>query len=105
LQTQCICKGGYKCTLVRDYRLVVKFQLTQAQYEAQAATIRSQIAASAGVPVGSVLMESSTPAVNRRLLGLPGDSLDHYDEQGILHISVYVPVNYHESPTDLMVLA
>ena len=108
LQSQCTCQGGYKCKLVRDYHLVVKFQLTQAQFDLQAATIRSQIAASAGVSESSVIFESSTPAASRRLLGQAHQDEYYYiqdDTHRVMHIDVFVPVNSATDHEMTMVLA
>ena len=100
LQSQCKCLGGYKCSLVQDYRLVVKFQLTLSQFNAQAATIRSQIAASAGVDVASVVIESSTPVASRRLLSATMGTSDN-EEANVMEISIFVPI-HHNTHTDLI---
>ena len=107
LQSQCTCQGGYKCRLIRDYHLVIKFQLTQAQFNLQFDTIRSQIAASAGVSESSVVFESSTPAASRRLLGQAHQDDEYYiqdDAHRVMHIDVYVPMN-PGTDHEMMVLA
>jgi hypothetical protein len=98
LQTHCACNAGFKCRRVRDVRLLVRFQLSRAQFDAQAASIKASLASIAGVDAGVVELTASVPvttdplASQRRLLGVPPD------DPGLLEVSAHIAV---QSGTDL----
>jgi hypothetical protein len=54
LQEQCRCVAGYRCTYTRNVTMRFNFALTQAGYLAQQASIQTQLASAASVPVSSV---------------------------------------------------
>lgn len=71
-QTQCVCKAGFTCKIVRDIRVVIRFQLTAAQFTDRQAAIRTKIAGLSRVPESSVVFKTSNTAIEaggaRRLL-------------------------------------
>ena len=69
LQTDCACLAGYTCKIVRDATVAIRFQLTQAEFDSRAATIRTKLAELARVPEASVTFE--TRVAGRRLLQVP----------------------------------
>lgn len=54
LQEQCRCDAGYRCTYTRNVTMRFNFALTQSSYLAQQASIQTQLASAASVPVSSV---------------------------------------------------
>jgi hypothetical protein len=54
LQEQCRCVAGYRCTYTRNVTMRFNFALTQSSYLAQQASIQTQLASAASVPVSSV---------------------------------------------------
>jgi hypothetical protein len=92
LQRQCVCNAGFTCKAVRDVSVVIRFQLTAADFNARRPAIQAKIAELARVPVENVVLETSTTATlpgSRRLLlsaGQPEWDIDHQ----LIDISAHV---------------
>lgn len=68
LQTDCRCVAGFRCQYTRDYQLRLVFQTDLQTFLQSEATVRAQVAAAAGVPVSSVVLNATVQAGARRLL-------------------------------------
>ena len=68
LQTDCRCVAGFRCAYTRDYQLRLVFQTDLATFVMSEATVRAQVAAAAGVPVSSVVLNATAQTGTRRRL-------------------------------------
>jgi len=68
LQTDCRCVAGFRCAYRRDYQLRLAFQTDLATFVKSEATVRAQVAAAAGVPLASVVLNATAQTGARRRL-------------------------------------
>jgi hypothetical protein len=66
LQTDCRCVAGFRCVYTGDYQLRLVFLTDLATFLQSEATLRAQVAAAAGVPVSSVVLNATMQTGARR---------------------------------------